>query len=200
VEAIGARDFTAEYDATSALAAASSHTSSSSSESLRMMTLPSPGGPRTPRLRSPKSLLANSSSHEVSGRRPSSSEEEDRSTTRTFSYGLPCSNIVEQGQREKISDGDPSGGGDPDSAGGGVKPPLGDEEPSLEGERDRLVPLLSSIVAKRRREENPNRESKGMRDDYQHKMKEIFIAVKCRSAIVTGVVSIPARPLAHVAL
>jgi hypothetical protein len=31
-----------------------------------MMTLPSPGGSRTSRLRSPKSLLANSSSHEVS--------------------------------------------------------------------------------------------------------------------------------------
>jgi hypothetical protein len=88
--------------------------------------------------------------------RPYSSEDEDRSTTRTFSKGPSCSNTDEQGRREEISDEDPSGGGDPDNTGGGVEPPLGDEEPSLEGERERLVSLLSSIVAKRRgREENP---------------------------------------------
>jgi hypothetical protein len=76
--------------------------------------------------------------------------------------GLPWSNIDEQGQREEISDGDPCGGGDPDSVSGGVEPPLNDEEPSLDGERECLVPLMSSsIVAKRRRrEENPKRESK----------------------------------------
>jgi hypothetical protein len=93
---------------------------------------------------------------------PSSSEKEDRYTTGTFSEGPPFSNTGEQGWREVISDGDPSGGGDPDIA-SGVEPPLSDEESSLEGERERLVPLLSSIVAKRRgREENPTRESKGM--------------------------------------
>jgi hypothetical protein len=98
----------------------------------------------------------NSSSHEVLGVRLSSSEDEDRSTTRTFSKGPPCSNTGEQGWREKTSDGDPGGGGDLDSANGGIELPLGEEEPSLEGERERLVPLLSSIMAKRRgREENP---------------------------------------------
>jgi hypothetical protein len=53
--------------------------------------------------------------------------------------------------------GDPGGGGDPDGAGGGVEPLLSDEEPSLEGEWERLVPLLFSIMAKRRRQENPKR-------------------------------------------
>jgi hypothetical protein len=90
--------------------------------------------PRTLRLRSPNSLLVNSSSCEVSGMIPSSFKDEDRSTTRTFSEGLPCSNTDEQGWHEEISDGDPGDGGDPDSVGGGVEPPLGDEEPSLEGE------------------------------------------------------------------
>jgi hypothetical protein len=199
--AVGAGDFTSEDGAASASVASSSHTSSSSSGSLRMMTLPSPGGPRTLQLRLPKSLLANSSSHEVSGMRPFSSEDEDRSTIGTISKGPPCSNTGEQGQREEISDGGPSGGEDLDGAGEGVEPPLGDEEPSLEGEQEHLVPLLFSIVAKRRRGvENPKQESKGMRDDYQRKMKEIFIAVKHRSAIVMGIVLIPARSLVHVAL
>jgi hypothetical protein len=93
---------------------------------------------------------------------PSSSENEDRSTTGIFSERPPCSNTGEQGRHE-ISDGDLGGGGDPDSTDGGVEPPLDDEEPSLEGEQERLVPLLSFIVAnRRRREENPKRESKGM--------------------------------------
>jgi hypothetical protein len=53
--------------------------------------------------------------------------------------------------------------GNPDSAGGGVKPPLDEEEPSLEGERELLIPLVSSIVAKRRRrEENHKQGSEGM--------------------------------------
>jgi hypothetical protein len=80
------------------------------------------------------------------GMRPSSSEDEDRSTTRTFSEGPPCSNTGERGRHKEISDKDPGGGGDPDGADGGVEPPLGEEEPSLEGEQARLVPLLSSIV------------------------------------------------------
>jgi hypothetical protein len=88
--------------------------------------------------------------------RPSSSEDEDRTTTGTFSKGPPCSNTGEQGRHEEISNGDPGGGGDPDSADGGVELPLDEEKPSLEGERECLVPLLSSIVPKRRgREENP---------------------------------------------
>jgi hypothetical protein len=41
--------------------------------------------------------------------------------------------------------------------------PLDEEEPSLDGEREHLVPLLSSIVAKRRgREENPKQRQEGM--------------------------------------
>jgi hypothetical protein len=105
----------------------------------------------------------NSSSHEVSGMRPSSSKDEDRSTTGTFLEGLSCSNTGEQGRREEISDGDPGGSGDLDSGGGCVEPPLGEEEPSMEGVRKCLVPLLSSIMAKRRRrEENPKQGSERM--------------------------------------
>jgi hypothetical protein len=170
----------------SVLATSSSCTSSSSSKSLRIMILPSSGGPMTLRLRLLKSFLTNSLSRDVSRMRPSSSEDEDRSTTGTFSKGSPCSNIDEQGRREEISDGDPGGGGDPDSAGGGIEPPLSEEEPSLEGERERLFPFLSSIVAKRRRKENPKQGSEGMRDGYQHKTKGIFIARNHRGATVTG--------------
>jgi hypothetical protein len=72
VEAVGGGDLRTEDGAASMSVASSSCTSSSSSLSisLRMMILPSSGGPRTSRLRSPKSLLVNSSSHEVSGMRP----------------------------------------------------------------------------------------------------------------------------------
>jgi hypothetical protein len=49
-----------------------------------------------------------------------------------------------------MSNGNSGGGGDPDNAGGGVEPPLDEEEPSLDGEREFLVPLLSTIVVKRR--------------------------------------------------
>jgi hypothetical protein len=119
---------------------------------------------------------------------PSSFEDEDRSTTGTFSEGPPCSNTYEQGRHEEITNEDPGGGKDPDGASGSVEPPLDDEEPYLEGERERLVPLLSSIVAKRRREENPKKESKDMRHDYQCKTKEIFIVMKHHCAIVTCIV------------
>jgi hypothetical protein len=72
---------------------------------------------------------------------------------------------------------EPSGGGDPNSTDEGVEPPLGEEGPSLDGERECLVPLLSSIVAKRRgREENPKQRREGMRYGYHRKTKEIFIA------------------------
>jgi hypothetical protein len=109
--------------------------------------------------------------------RPSSSEDEDRSTTGTFSEGLPYSSTGNQGWREEIFDGDPSGGGDPEISDGGIEPPLGEEESSLEGERERLVPLLSSIVAKRReRERKPKQSQEGMRDGYQCKTKGVFIA------------------------
>jgi hypothetical protein len=61
----------------------------------------------------------------------------------------PPSNIGKRGQHE-VFDGDPSGGGDLEGVNGGVGTLLGDVPPSLEGERARLVPLLSSIVRKRR--------------------------------------------------
>jgi hypothetical protein len=78
--------------------------------------------------------LVNSSSHEVSGMRFSSSEEEERFTAGIFSKGLPCSKIGEHGQSEETSDRDPSRGGDPDGTDSGVKTPLGNEEPSLKAE------------------------------------------------------------------
>jgi hypothetical protein len=87
-----------------------------------------------------------------------SSEDEDRFTTGAFSEGPPCSNTGERGWREDTSDGDPSGGGDPDDIGGGVLVALGEEFPSAEGERERLEPLLFSIIGKlRARKENPKR-------------------------------------------
>jgi hypothetical protein len=46
----------------------------------------------------------------------------------------PYSHTDERGQREETSDGDVSGSGDPDGAGGGVLAPSGDGLPSLEGE------------------------------------------------------------------
>jgi hypothetical protein len=123
---------------------------------LRMMILSSPGGPRKSRLRSPKILLANSSSRETSTMRSPSSEDEERSTTRAFPEDPHCSHTGELGQCEEISDGDFSGGGDPEGANSGVLAPLGDGLSSLEGERACLVPLLSSIDYERRsRKVNP---------------------------------------------
>jgi hypothetical protein len=57
----------------------------------------------------------------------------------------PCSNIGKQRRREEISDRDPHGGGDPDGTGGGVLASLGEGFPYAKGERERLVPVLSSI-------------------------------------------------------
>jgi hypothetical protein len=66
----------------------------------------------------------------------------------------------------ETSGGDPSGGGDPEGVGGGVGTLLGAGLPSLEGEHERLVPLLSSIVLKRRKRErkiNPKQEERNAR-------------------------------------
>jgi hypothetical protein len=54
-------------------------------------------------------------------------------------------NIDEQGRHEEISDRDPAGDRDLDGIDGGVLVSLGEGLPSAEGERERLVPLLSSI-------------------------------------------------------
>jgi hypothetical protein len=62
---------------------------------------------------------------------------------RSLLGGPPCSNT---GEHEEISNGDTSGGGDPDGTDKGVLVSVGDGLPSLEGERERLVPLLSFII------------------------------------------------------
>jgi hypothetical protein len=74
--------------------------------------------------------------------RSSSFEDKDRSITGAFSEDPPNSNSGEQGRREEISNGDPGDGGDADSTDGGVLVSQGDRLPSLEEERERLVPLL----------------------------------------------------------
>jgi hypothetical protein len=61
------------------------------------------------------------------------------------SRGPPCSNTDEQERREEISNRDPCGGGDLDGTDGGVLASLGEELPSIEGELERMVHLLSSI-------------------------------------------------------
>jgi hypothetical protein len=97
--------------------------------------------------------------------RSSSSEDEDISITRAFPEGPHCSNTGEQGRREEISDGDPGGGRDPDDTDGGVLVSLGDGIPSLEGEREPLMPLLSSIVGlQRARKKNPKSKRKRNED------------------------------------
>jgi hypothetical protein len=91
----------------------------------------------------------------------SSSEDEERSTTGAFPEDPLCSHTGEREQHGETSGGDVSGGDDPEDAGGGVLAPSGDGLPSLEGERVRLVPLLSSIDCKRRiRKVNPSQERK----------------------------------------
>jgi hypothetical protein len=152
VKAVGAKDLAAEDGAASVSAAFSLRTSFSTSESLRMMILPSLGGPRTSRLRSPKSHLANYSSRETSAMRSPSSEDEERSSIRAFLEDPPCSHTGERGQREETSDRD----GDTEGADGGVLASSGDGLSSLEGERAWLVPLLSFIYCEQRaRKLNP---------------------------------------------
>jgi hypothetical protein len=90
-------------------------------------------------LRSPKSFLTSSASREVS------TMNEEGSIISVFLEALPCSNTDEQGRRDETSDGDPDGGGDPDGVGDGVLTSLGRGLPSVEGERSRLMPLLSFI-------------------------------------------------------
>jgi hypothetical protein len=71
--------------------------------------------------------------------RPFSSEDEDRSTTGTFSEGSAFSNTSEQGHHEEISNGDSGGGGDPDNTDRGIELPLDEEDPSLDGERENVL-------------------------------------------------------------
>jgi hypothetical protein len=147
----------AEVAASSAPADFSSCASSfSSSESLSMMTMPSPGGPRRSRLSSPKRHWVNSKSRAVSWMGSSSSEGEYRSTAEAFLEGPPYLNTGERGRWEDTSAGDPGGDGVSDDAGGGLMASLAARLPSAEGECSRLMHLLPSIVEKRRtREENP---------------------------------------------
>jgi hypothetical protein len=143
-------EFAAEGGASSALTAVSSCVSSSSSESLMTMILPSSGGPRISRLRSPKSFLVNSSSHEVSVTESSLPEDKARATTGTGSEGQPCSHRGKQRRRDEVTGGDCVDGGDPERDEGGVEAFLGEEDPSSEGERGHLRFFLSSIDLKRR--------------------------------------------------
>jgi hypothetical protein len=62
----------------------------------------------------------------VSTMKFSSSEDKEISIIGAFSEEPPYSKTGEQGQREKISDGDPGGGGDPDGTDGGVLASLGE--------------------------------------------------------------------------
>jgi hypothetical protein len=127
-------EFAAEGGAALALMAASSCVSSSSSESLMTIILPSPGGPRIPRLRLPKSFLANSSSREVSTMESSSPEDKARSTTGTGSEGPPCSRRGKQRRRDEVAGGYCVSEGDPEREGCGSEALLGEEDPSSEGE------------------------------------------------------------------
>jgi hypothetical protein len=73
----------------------------------------------------------------------------------------PCSNTGELGRCEETSGGDPSGDGEPEGASGGVGTLLDGGLPSIEGERTRLVPLLSSIVREQgARKVNPKQKGK----------------------------------------
>jgi hypothetical protein len=114
------------------------------------MILPSPGGPRISRVRSPKSFLANSSSRDVSAMDSSLPEDKAKSTTGTGSEGPPCSHGGKQRRRDEVAGGDCVGGGHPERDGGGVETLLGEEDPSSEGERGRLRFFLSSIDLKQR--------------------------------------------------
>jgi hypothetical protein len=68
----------------------------------------------------------------------------------TGSEGPPCSHGGKQRRRDEVSGGGCIGGGDLDKDGGGVEALLGEEDPSLEGERGHLRFFLSSIDLKRR--------------------------------------------------
>jgi hypothetical protein len=107
-------EFAAEGGAASALTVVSSCVSSSSPESLMTMILPSSGGPRISRLRSPKSCLVNYSSREVSATVSSSLGEKVMSTTGTGSEGPPCSLGGKQRRRDEVAGGDCVGGGHPE--------------------------------------------------------------------------------------
>jgi hypothetical protein len=110
-----------------------------------MMMLPSSGGLRSPRLRSPKSFRTISSSREVSGK--ASSSHEERSKTGNPSEGSLCSYGVDGGSRKETSGEEVSGGEDLVGDGSGEALLEEDEDP-LASARERLVPLLFSIVDK----------------------------------------------------
>jgi hypothetical protein len=106
VEAVKAGLTAAEVAAFSVPVVFSPRTSSSSSsESLRMMILLSPGGTRTLQLRSPKSLLVNSSSHETSTMRSPSLEDEEGSTTGAFPEGPPAQTSMSKGSMRRSPTG-----------------------------------------------------------------------------------------------
>jgi hypothetical protein len=104
------------------------------------------GRPKSPRLRSPKSCLASSSSRKVSGKVSSSSEK--RSTTGIPSKGSLCSCTSDGGLWEETFDGDIGDSKDSDGEGDDVEASLCEDEEPLMDEHESLVPLLSSIMNK----------------------------------------------------
>jgi hypothetical protein len=129
VEADGSGEFLAEEGVVLALVRSSSRTYSSSSESLRMMMLPSPGGPRRSHLRSSKSLRMMSSSREVLGAVSSSCE--DKSTIGNPSEGSPCSYNGDGGPWDEPSGEETSDGEDGVGDAGGVDASLDKDEDAL---------------------------------------------------------------------
>jgi hypothetical protein len=73
-----------------------------------------------------------------------STTSEEGPLTGVVPKALPCLNTGEQRQHDETSDRDPGGSGDPDGT-SGVFASLSRGLPSTEGERSRLMPLLSSI-------------------------------------------------------
>jgi hypothetical protein len=73
---------------------------------------------------------------------------EERSTTEIPSKGPSCSHTSECGLREDTSSRDTGGGRDSDEDGGDVEAPLDEDDEPLPEERERLMPLFSSIANK----------------------------------------------------
>jgi hypothetical protein len=94
-----------------------------------MMMLSSPGGPRRPRLRSPKSLREISSSREVSG--ASSSSSEVRSATENLLEGSPCSCVGDDDPWDEPSGKEVGGGEDVVGDDGGVETSLNEDKDTL---------------------------------------------------------------------
>jgi hypothetical protein len=90
------------------------------------MTLPLPGGPRRPQLRSPESFQAIYSSHELSRKASFSSEE--RSTTGNPYEASSCSYVGDGDPCDETSGEEAGGGEDPIGEGNDIEGELDEEE------------------------------------------------------------------------